>query len=183
MDAKNFKFLFIYPDFLGNEKRKDLKGNYHEGIAIISAVLKQHGYQTALYHMTYMPEKEEFQAKIKEFNADVIGFSVRTTAVPQVREMCKWLKEVTDAFTTSGGPHGTLCPQELIEMDGMDCVCIGEGEYPTLELCDALREGKDYTHIPSLWVKDQDGTVVKNPVRPFIEDLNTLPMSDFELFD
>ena len=182
-DTKNFKFLFIYPDFLGNEKRKDLKGNYHEGIAIISAVLKEHGYQTALYHMTYMPEKEEFQEKFKEFQADVIGFSVRTTAVPQVRQMCKWLKEVTDAFTTSGGPHGTLCPQELIEMDGMDCVCIGEGEYPTLELCDALREGKDYTNIQSLWVKDKDGTVIKNPVRPFIEDLNTLPMSDFELFD
>lgn len=36
-DTKNFKFLFVYPDFLGNEKRKDLKGNYHEGIAIISA--------------------------------------------------------------------------------------------------------------------------------------------------
>ena len=180
---KTLKFLFVYPDFLGNEKRKDMKGNYQEGIAIISAVLKQHGYQTALYHLTYAPEEEEFKERIRKENADVVGFSVRTSAVPQVRKMCKWVKEASSAFTVCGGPHATLAPEEMIQMEGMDCVCIGEGEYPELELCNALRDGTDYTHIESLWFKDENGEVIRNPVRPFVQDLNELPMSDFELFD
>lgn len=182
-EKKTLKFLFIYCDFLGEEKRKDMKGNYHEGIAIISAVLKQHGYQTALYHLTYVPDEEEFKERIRKENADIVGFSDRTSAVPQIRKMCKWVKECSDAFTISGGPHSTLAPEDMIAMDGMDCVCIGEGEYPELELCNALRDGTDYTHIESLWFKDKDGNVIKNPVRPFIEDLNELPMSDFDLFD
>ena len=161
-EKKTLKFLFVYPDFLGNEKRKDMKGNYHEGIAIISAVLKQHGYQTALYHLTYAPEEEEFKERIRKEGADIIGFSVRTSAVPQVRKMCKWTKEVTDAFTVCGGPHPTLAPEEMIRMEGMDCVCIGEGEYPELELCNALRDGTDYTHIESLWFKDKDGNLISS---------------------
>ena len=65
-EKKTLKFLFVYPDFLGNEKRKDMKGNYHEGIAIISAVLKQHGYQTALYHLTYAPGRSRVQGAYPE---------------------------------------------------------------------------------------------------------------------
>ena len=33
-------------------------------------------------------------------NADLIGFSVRTSAVPQVRKMCTWIKEVSNEEIT-----------------------------------------------------------------------------------
>ena len=61
-------------------------------------------------------------------------------------------------------------------------ICVGEGEGPLLDLCDALSSGKDHTRIANLWVKRPGGDVAKNPVRP-PTDLDTLPLPDFTLFD
>jgi hypothetical protein len=38
-------------------------------------------------------DKTEFLAKIKEFNPDVIGFSLRTTIMDCAKEMLGWLDE------------------------------------------------------------------------------------------
>lgn len=53
------RLLLIYPDFLEEEKfnRKKL-GNYSEGLASISAVLKQGGHDVQLYHQLYMPDRK-----------------------------------------------------------------------------------------------------------------------------
>ena len=91
--------LLIYPDFLEEDKyNRNKLGNYSEGLASISAVVKQAGYDVKLYHMLYMPEKNEFIAKIREFKADLIGFSARTTAMPFIP---KWRSGLTKAYRKS----------------------------------------------------------------------------------
>lgn len=179
------RLLFIYPDFLEEDKySKNKLGNYSEGLASISAVLKQGGHDVKLYHQLYMPDRDEFLEKVKSFHADVIGFTMRTTAVPFVTEMCKWLKEEMPEIPVAvGGYHPILVPDECIKIHGVDIVCVGEGEYPWLEYMDAMRDGIVRTDIESMYFKQPDGTVIRNPVRPLIEDLDTLPFPDFDLFD
>ena len=60
--------------------------------------------------------------------------------------------------------------------------CCGEGEYPLFDLCEALKSGRDYSKIRNLWVK-RNGDISRNQNRPLIEDLDTLPFVDRELFD
>jgi len=55
---------------------------------------------------------------------------------------------------------------------------VGEGEGPMVDLVRALKKGEDWNSIPSLITRKQ-----RNPVRPFIRDLNTLPFNDFEILD
>ena len=179
------RLLLIYPDFLEEEKfnRKKL-GNYSEGLASISAVLKQNGHDVKLYHQLYMPDKKEFLETVKSFNADVIGFSMRTTAVPFVTEMAGWLKsEMPEIPVAVGGYHAILGPDECIKIDGIDMVIVGEGEYPWLDYMNDLRDGVTRTDIESIFFKLENGEIIKNPIRPLIEDLDTLPFPDFELFD
>ena len=185
MAEKQLHMLLIYPDFLEEEMfNRNKLGNYSEGLASISAVLKQGGYKVSLYHELYMPTKEEFIAKVKEFNPDVIGFSMRTTAVPFVTEMAGWLDdELPDIYVTVGGYHAILVPDECIKIRGIDAVTVGEGEYPLLELMDSMRDGQMRTDIQSINFKMPDGSIIKNPVRPLIEDLDQLPFPDFDLFD
>ena len=177
--------LLIYPDFLEEEKfSRNNHGNYSEGLASISAVLKQAGYKVSLYHELYMPSRSEFVAKVKEFNPDVIGFTLRTTAVPFVTEMCDWLdSELPDIPVGIGGYHAILVPDEVIRIKGCDMVVVGEGEYPWREYLDSLRDEKPRTDIESINFKLADGQIITNPVRPLIEDLDELPFPDFELFD
>ncbi|MCL2883998.1 MAG: B12-binding domain-containing radical SAM protein [Oscillospiraceae bacterium] len=178
--------LLVYPDFLeDNKHNKGNLGNYSEGLASISAVLKAHGFRVALYQQTYMPDRAEFIARVKEFNPRVIGFTVRTTARPFVAEMAGWLKaELPDIYVTCGGYHPTLVPLEVLALDGVHNVTIGEGEYPLLDLLTSIRDtGAVRTDIQSMYFKEADGQIIQNPVRPLIEELDELPFPDLDLFD
>jgi len=166
-------------------KGKTTGGSYSEGLASISAVLKQSGHSVSLLHLLYLHDEEEYKQKLREKGEfDIIGFSVRTTAFPDVKTYIKWTKEVyPDVFIICGGYHCTLVPGEVLAVDGVDAVCIGDGEYAQLELCDKMSAGEDYWNVESLWFKNEDGSFIKNPVRPLFADLDRLPIPDFDLFD
>ena len=183
--AEQKRLLLIYPDFLEEDKySKNKLGNYSEGLASISAVVKGGGHDVKLYHELYMPEKNEFLDKVNSFKPDLIGFTARTTAIPFITEMCGWLDDnLPDIPVLIGGYHAILVPDECAKIRGVDIVCEGEGEYPILELMDSLRDGEMRTDILSMHYNLPDGTYKKNPVRPLIEDLDELPFPDFDLFD
>ena len=61
-------------------------------------------------------------------------------------------------------------------------VCVGEGEIALTTLVDRMDKGELIDDIANLWIKNPDGTVVKNPVGPPI-DLNLLPYPDLSLVD
>ena len=67
-------------------------------------------------------------------------------------------------------------------MEGADIVCVGEGEGPVTDLCNALEKKRSYDKVPNLWVK-KGGRIVKNPPRKLIYPLDSLPFPDFGLFD
>jgi len=177
--------LLIYPDFLEEDKyNRNKLGNYSEGLASISAVLKKAGHNVKLFHQIYMPDKKEFISKVKEYNPDVIGFSARTTAMPFIEEMAGWLdRDLPEIPAFIGGYHAMLVPGECIKLRGIDMVVVGEGEYPLLEYLNSLKEGKNRTDIQSINFKLPDGNIITNPVAPMIENLDELPFPDFELFD
>jgi radical SAM superfamily enzyme YgiQ (UPF0313 family) len=175
------KVLIVYPDFVENNAGTKLKGSYSEGIASISAVLKQGGHSVALYHMNGRVSREEYVKELQERQPDVVAFSAWTSAFKFVKELLVWTKE-EGFFTLVGGYHATLCPEEVIAAPGVDCVCVGEGEYPFLDLCDRFDDKEALYKTESLWF-NVDGETVRNPVRPFIEDLDSLPPPDMGLFD
>jgi radical SAM superfamily enzyme YgiQ (UPF0313 family) len=180
------RFLIIYPDFLEQTKHvKNIPGNYNEGIASISAVLKQGGHDVVLYHLTYMPDKQEFVETVKAFAPGIIGWTIRTTAMDMVSEMSGWLDdELSEIPVIAGGYHPTLAPEESIMTRGIDAVCVGEGEYPTLDLLNSFEiDGKLHEDTQSYWFKHDDGSIVKNPVRPYLLNLDELPFPDVEIFD
>ncbi|MDD4772572.1 MAG: radical SAM protein [Eubacteriales bacterium] len=191
-NGKKVRMLLVYPDYTDRDSAgRTSGGNYSEGLASISAVLKQSGHQVELMHLLYLHEEADFKSKlIAQENQqeagfyDIIGFSIRTTALPDSKNYIKWAKEVCpEAFVICGSYHVTLVPEEVLTIDGVDAVCVGDGEYAELDLCNAMTEGVDYTDIESLYFKLPDGSFKKNPVRPIFEDLERIPIPDFDLFD
>lgn len=185
-NGRPVRVLLVYPDYTDRDQKfRSGGGNYSEGLASISAVLKQGGHEVKLLHLLYFHSENEFKLKLREIGEfDIIGFTVRTTAFPDCKEYIKWTREACpDVFIICGGYHCTLVPDEVLAVDGVDCVCVGEGEYAKLELCDKMRDGIDYTDTQSLYFKLPDGTIKKNPIRPLFSDLDRLPIPDFDLFD
>jgi radical SAM superfamily enzyme YgiQ (UPF0313 family) len=90
------------------------------------------------------------------------------------------LKERFSTPIIMGGVHPTLFPED-IDLRYADYVCIGEGEYPVLELMNAIAKGEDGSQIKNLWCRN-NGTVIKNPLRDLIQDFDPLPLPYREIY-
>jgi radical SAM superfamily enzyme YgiQ (UPF0313 family) len=170
------RVLFIYPDICSG------KFDFQPGIAYISAVLRNEGHQTSLLHVRSEISKEQILKIIQHANPDLIGFYSNSHQYSYVESYAKWIKESLDVPIICGGIHATLCPKEVISCRDIDMVCVGEGEYPMLELVDCLERGKNINKILNLWVKNGNKEV-RNPVRPLIDNLDELPFPDRDLFN
>jgi len=167
------------------------------GVYYLSAFLKKHGHEVFLifepkqFDRAYIRNKrlarffsreKDNLKKIAQIRPDLIGFSC-TTAHYQWALL--FTRKVKIKFPKTpiifGGIHPTLVPELVLEEKCIDFVCVGEGEKPLLELLQAIKQGEKEFNIPNIWYKKK-GKIVKNPLRPLLEDLDKLPHIDKELF-
>jgi len=172
------KVLFIYPDILLH--REDWTGYFYIGIGSLSAVLKKEGHETFLFHVTKPINKSKFIKRIEKEAPDLIGFSTTSPMFPLVRKYASWLSGIA-VPTICGGIHPTIAPEESIGVKGIDIICRGEGEAALAELCQRIKNNEDISNIPNLWIKCND-TIIKNPLRPLLDDLDSLPYPDRSIF-
>lgn len=174
------KVVFVYPDVIGRGRR--WPGSYHHGLSSISAVLKASGHNTALIHVKGKISKREFFYMLEKENPDILGFTATTNQFPLAFRLGKWAREILpDTKMVLGGNHVTLDAENVATMGVFDYLCIGEGEEPMAELCNALEFDGETRHIKNVWAIQGDN-VYRNPIRPLV-DLNSLPFPDKSLFD
>lgn len=172
---------FVYSDLGGVQCYGARK--YHHGLGQISAVLKQAGHTTRLIYLQEMPTPADFVRQVEALAPDLVAFSC-TTHQHETAERCAgWLKAAhPDLFLLAGGIHTTLAPAEVAACTAFDALCLGEGEWPTLELVERRQRGEPIADIRNLWVRQGDDWA-RNPLRPLIDDLSALPYADRDLFD
>ena len=177
------KVTFLYPDFFQYDEERFLpEGRIYLGIAYLSACLKREGHRTSLIHLVQPTGQEELLQRVREESPDLLAVSSTSHMFPHVRRWMDWIKEETDVFSVCGGAHATIDPEGALEEAPLDAICLGEGEETLAELCATLEEDRDPSGIASLWVRKGE-EVCRNPIRPLIEDLDSLPFPDRDIFD
>ena len=163
--------LFVYP----------LNEGGCLGIEYLSSVLKKEGYKVDLILdlKTENDFKKRLYKRIKSFEPDFVCFSVMTDNYLWACDIARAVNEMTDALIIFGGIQVTSCPEEVLGNDFVDYIIIGEGEGAIKEIVDD--KVIDKLCIPNVWVKLGDD-IIKNPVRPLIRDLDSLPHPDKEIF-
>lgn len=181
------KIMFIYSldDIQSTLKPLWSWSTIQFGISYIASVLKAHGHQTRLVVLGNNKFKDGtklLKAQIDEFVPDIICFTAVSSQYSFIEKIAKYIRrQWPDTFLIIGGVHATLNPDVVIK-GPFDVLCIGEGEYPTLELCGQLEE-KQFPHgIANLWIKLPSGSIEKNDPRDFIQNLDMLPFPDREMW-
>ena len=145
----------------------------------ISSVLKENGYEVDIVDTTFGMSQNKIVKRIKRFNPDIIGISSMSgDFLGAISLKNSILENDFNIPIVLGGVHATVVPEDAIKY--FDIVCIGEGEYPFLELVNKIK-GNIYD-IKNFWFK-KNGVVLKLPLRPVIKDLDSLPFADREGFD
>ncbi len=146
-----------------------------QGIMHLSSALKAAGHQVELA----VTARHDPLAAAREFEPDVAAYSVITGSQRTYLDVNRRLKaEMPGLFSVFGGPHPTFFP-EMVSEEGVDGICRGEGEAALVELVDALGAGGP-TAVLELdnWSFRHNGHTITNPVRHYIEDLDSLPFPD-----
>lgn len=171
-----------------------------ESIAIetLSSVLKKEGHSVKLvfdpglfddkqyldipFLKKAFSKKTDVVDEIIKNAPDLLCFSVGTDNYQWACEVARTIKKKMDVPIIFGGIHVTAVPERVIKNDFVDMVCVGEGEFALTELTRAMEKGVKDTTIKNIWFKE-NGKVIRNEVRPLIQDLDILPYPDKSLFE
>lgn len=171
------------------------------GIAMLSAVLRRAGHETALafapalFHDRYyfdVPGLRDLfnrDARVVEeivaARPQLVAFSPLTFTYTWALEIARRVRERLDVPVIFGGVHASAVPEVCLENDCVDFVCVGEGEEAIVELCEALEGGARRPKHPigNLQWKLPTGEIVAGPARSFLGNLDELPLWDKELWE
>jgi anaerobic magnesium-protoporphyrin IX monomethyl ester cyclase len=147
------------------------------GLGYLAAVLEQNNYDVDVIDCQALNiHYDEFKSAISKRQPDLVGMTAITLTYKSALHLAKLTKEIhPNCITVLGGPHATFWAEEALqECPDLDVVVRREGEYTLLELVQRLDAGKSFHDVIGTTSRN-DGKIVTNPDRPYIENLDELP--------
>ena len=172
-----------------NEAKGSSKGKLRAsiiplGISYISSLLKQHGHNTYAVLLVQGVPLERNLSDIEQ-DTDLICLSITSTdcwlyvksLLNKIKQYCNKIKII------AGGPYVTLTPEDIIQDENIDAICIGEGEKAIVEYADSYQNGiLGNNKIDNIYMKE-NGKLIKCDRSVFIEDIDSLPYPDRHMWD
>lgn len=159
-------------------------------IAALSAFLKECGCEVSYLELIIFSGDtlEKFKAAIKtavlKSQPDLVGFSSYDMNYHLIVEAARYIKGIRpDTKIIVGGHNATLAPDDYMQIDAVDYVCLGEGEPVLNDLLCAMSLGGDMETIKGLYFRRSDKKIIRNPARNLVEDLDVLPNLDRMIVD
>jgi radical SAM superfamily enzyme YgiQ (UPF0313 family) len=146
-------------------------------LGYLAAVLEKNQYQVDVIDCQVLKlSLEDFRSEISKRQPNIVGVTSSTLSYKTALKLIKIAKEACpNCITVAGGPHVTFWDDKALqECPELDIVVRKEGENTLLELVQRIEAGKSYADVVGTTCR-KDGKIVKNPDRPYIEDLDSLP--------
>lgn len=125
----------------------------------------------------------ELRRILLEAKPRYVGIKCLSFAANLSFDTARIVKEVLPGcIVIFGGHHVTALPKETLQNRWVDIIVRGEGEYTIAELVDALEKKLPLDGIRGIGFK-VDGRLVMNEDRPFIQNLDDLPLPAYDLID
>jgi radical SAM superfamily enzyme YgiQ (UPF0313 family) len=117
------------------------------------------------------------------FRPDLLAVSALSDELPLGLRISVLAKRLRPALPVLwGNKAATLTPERLLRSPAVDLVCRGEGIELLPELVRALEAGASPATLPNLGWRDGD-RIRLNPLRPYFQDLDSLPSFDYSIYD
>ena len=158
---------------------------FPHGLGYLTAVMEKEGYEVEIYNQDQHHYAEEHLTDYLNRNRyDFIGVSV-IAGYYQYRKLLR----ISDAINRSrqrpiyllGGHGPSPEPEFFLRKTGADYIVVGEGEETTVELLDAIVNGRPLAGIMGIAYRGDAGLVV-TPRRQLIKDVDSIPFPAYHKF-
>jgi radical SAM superfamily enzyme YgiQ (UPF0313 family) len=173
------------PTEIFSSKTASSQINYWQPVGTLSvaAVLKRAGHEVRFVNGAFMTHEDILQ-DIKKFSPEFIGIYSTTFGWGKAKKTAEDLKKLFNrgVFICAGGPYPIALQETCLQDAGtsFDAVVTGEGEFTTLEIVNRLQAGKGLDGVQGAVYREGEA-IIKNPPRPLITDLDSLPFPAREL--
>lgn len=153
------------------------------GMAYLIAVLRKANHDVEVLDINgFRYDRMNVEEKIKELNYDMV-------CTGGVITLYKYLKFLTPLFKkyhpdkpiVVGGNIANEIPHLLFKYTSSDILMLGEAEVTVCELADALEKGTEIKKVDGLAYKE-NGSITYTSPRKIIEDIDTIPFPEWDLF-
>jgi anaerobic magnesium-protoporphyrin IX monomethyl ester cyclase len=193
------KVLLINPPRTYYPASEPPAGNLPLSLLHIAAVLEKAGYKAEILDafitdvsfrkigdvtevgMPYGRIMEEIQSK----KPDIVGITNPFTCqIENAIRVANTVKDIDPSIqTVVGGPHVTVVPVEFLqEAKNVDIAVVGEGEYTMLDIVRSFEGYKGIDQVQGIAYRKGEKVLLNSP-RPFIKDLDELPIPAYHLVE
>lgn len=143
------------------------------GVLLLGSILEQQGIEVKVV----VEEIDTPDYATLDFQPDLVGISSISSTAPRAYELADFYR-AQGLTVVLGGAHPSFLPLEGLEH--ADYIICGEAEEALPELINILENGGNLAEVRNLCYKDGD-TIHQNPWRPFLGDLDSLPIPNYNL--
>ena len=151
------------------------------GPAYIASYIRLHGHEAAFLRVRPDEEMHDLISSIEKEAPDILGFSLTTRQWQRGARVAGEIRKKLHIPVIAGGHHPTFAAESVLQTEGFDYVCLGDGEEPVAELLDCLGRGEEISQgqIANIWVKGASRPKIRAP----LQHLDKIPFLARDLLD
>jgi radical SAM superfamily enzyme YgiQ (UPF0313 family) len=153
------------------------------GIAYIASILRENGHLVKVLDAYVNGSSlDDIINIIGDFDPDVVGISVLTPSAEVVFSISKEIrKNYPDIKIVMGNMHASIFADEILANNYADFIIHREGELTMLELIETLGKKENIDSVRGISFC-KTGRIIHTPLRPHIDNLDSLPFPAWDLF-
>ncbi|HXQ49275.1 MAG TPA: radical SAM protein, partial [Thermoplasmata archaeon] len=164
-DPMERKFVELYPSL---------------GLLTLGAYLRDHDVEVSMVDLTFARDLSPLSRALRSVDPHLVGVHTKTLTFERAVQIARQA-HAAGTFTIAGGPDSATRIEAYLDA-GFDAVVPGEGEVTLLEVARGIAAGGDVGAVPGVVVR-RGGKLVRGPPRPFLKDLDALPLPAWDLVD
>jgi len=152
------------------------------GLAYMAAVLEKNDFEVQIFDCPVCgTDHKKLRTELESFQPTIVGIGAMTPTIESALKSARVAKEVCpDSKVVMGGPHATFADKEILtDEKAVDIIVRGEGEETIVELSQQSPDLKKIGDIKGITFR-KDNQIVQTTNRPFIQDLDSLPLPAYK---
>jgi radical SAM superfamily enzyme YgiQ (UPF0313 family) len=157
-------------------------------LAHVAAVLEKHGFEVVIHDSDALGlAPDAARDAIVAEKPDLVCVDSSSTSLDQDLALCRGVRAASGVRVAILGSQVTYTPGDVFEHENVDVVVRGEPEFTVLEVAQRVAAGRDLRGVLGTSWRGTDAggesTVVHEPEREKIPDLDQLPIPSRHLLD